>query len=34
MAKELITAFLKAKFTGAERHQRRLGKVKQLEGKS
>jgi ribose 5-phosphate isomerase B len=34
MAKELITAFLKAKFTGAERHQRRLGKVKQLEGKN
>lgn len=31
MAKELITAFLKAEFTGAERHQRRLNKVKQLE---
>jgi ribose 5-phosphate isomerase B len=31
MAKELITAFLKAEFTGAERHQRRLNKVKHLE---
>lgn len=30
-AKELVTAFLNAQFTGAERHMRRLGKVKQLE---
>ncbi len=31
LAKELVTAFLKASFTAAERHQRRLNKVKQLE---
>ena len=30
-AEELITAFLKATFIGAERHLRRLQKVKQLE---
>ncbi|QRQ99652.1 RpiB/LacA/LacB family sugar-phosphate isomerase [Dyadobacter sandarakinus] len=30
-AQELVTAFLKAEFTGAERHMRRLGKVKALE---
>jgi ribose 5-phosphate isomerase B len=30
-AEELITAFLTATFTGAERHLRRLQKVKQLE---
>ena len=30
-AQEFITAFLNAKFTGAERHVRRLQKVKQLE---
>ena len=30
-AQELVTAFLDAKFTGEERHLRRLGKVKQLE---
>ncbi len=30
-AEELITAFLKATFIGAERHIRRLQKVKQLE---
>lgn len=30
-AKELVTAFLNASFTGAERHQRRLEKVRQLE---
>jgi ribose 5-phosphate isomerase B len=30
-AKELITAFLNAKFTGAERHMRRLEKVHALE---
>src|SRR6188768_81947 len=33
MAKELILAFLKAKFIGAERHLRRLDKVHQLEKK-
>jgi len=31
MAKELITAFLKAKFIGAERHVRRLNKVSSVE---
>ena len=31
MAKELVNTFLKAKFTAAERHKRRLNKVKQLE---
>ena len=30
-AKELISAFLNAKFTGAERHVRRLQKIKLLE---
>ena len=30
-AKELITAFLRAEFTGAERHLRRLKKVRALE---
>ncbi|MCE6987736.1 RpiB/LacA/LacB family sugar-phosphate isomerase [Dyadobacter sp. CY323] len=30
-AKELVDAFLQAKFTEAERHMRRLGKVKALE---
>lgn len=30
-AKEFTTAFLNAKFSGAERHLRRLEKVKQLE---
>lgn len=32
-AQELILAFLKAQFTGAERHLRRLQKVHQLENK-
>ena len=32
-AQELILAFLEAKFTGAERHLRRLQKVHQLENK-
>ena len=32
-AQELILAFLKAKFSGAERHLRRLQKIKQLENK-
>ena len=31
-AKEYVTAFLQASFSGAERHQRRLQKVKDLEG--
>jgi ribose 5-phosphate isomerase B len=31
MAKELITAFLKATFIGGERHRRRLDKVHRLE---
>jgi len=30
-AKELVSAFLKAKFTGEERHRRRLLKVSELE---
>ena len=30
-AQELVTAFLNAKFTGEERHLRRLGKVRALE---
>jgi ribose 5-phosphate isomerase B len=30
-AKELVTAFLTAEFTGAERHLRRLAKVKAIE---
>lgn len=30
-AKELVMAFLKAQYSGAERHQRRLEKVKALE---
>ena len=30
-AQEFVSAFLNAKFTGAERHLRRLQKVKQLE---
>jgi ribose 5-phosphate isomerase B len=30
-AEEYITAFLNARFTGAERHLRRLGKVQELE---
>lgn len=31
LAEELVLAFLNATFTGAERHQRRLQKVKKLE---
>lgn len=34
VAKEYIQSFLEAKFTGAERHQRRLAKVEALEGGS
>ena len=33
-AQELISAFLSAKFTGEERHLRRLQKIKQLESKT
>jgi ribose 5-phosphate isomerase B len=33
IAEELITAFLNAKYIGAERHQRRLAKVTALEEK-
>jgi RpiB/LacA/LacB family sugar-phosphate isomerase len=31
LAKELITAFLSAKFTGEERHRRRLAKIEEIE---
>ncbi len=31
VAKDLVRAFLGAKFTGEERHQRRLDKVKGIE---
>jgi ribose 5-phosphate isomerase B len=31
IAEELISAFLNAKFIGAERHKRRLDKIKALE---
>jgi ribose 5-phosphate isomerase B len=31
LAKEIIATFLKARFTGEERHRRRLGKVNNLE---
>jgi len=31
LAKEIVTAFLKAKFTGEERHLRRLAKISALE---
>jgi ribose 5-phosphate isomerase B len=34
VAKELITAFLKAKFTGEERHSRRLQKVLDIESRA
>ena len=33
VAEELIATFLKARYIGAERHRRRLEKVKALEGK-
>jgi ribose 5-phosphate isomerase B len=33
LAQELVKAFLGAKFTGEERHVRRLGKVKAIEAK-
>jgi RpiB/LacA/LacB family sugar-phosphate isomerase len=31
LARELATTFLAARFTGEERHQRRLAKIKRLE---
>jgi len=31
LAKELVTAFLSAKFTGEERHRRRLAKIQAME---
>ena len=31
LARELVAAFLKASFTGEERHRRRLGKVLEME---
>lgn len=34
LAKELIAAFLKARFTGEERHQRRLQKVLAIESRA
>ena len=34
VALEFVTAFLKAEFKGAERHLRRLQKIKQLESKT
>ncbi len=34
LAKELITAFLSAKFTGEERHRRRLAKIEEIEKRS
>lgn len=33
-AEELVAAFLNARFTGAERHNRRLGKIRALEIKN
>ena len=34
LAKELVTAFLNAQFTGEERHQRRLAKTLAIEGRA
>ena len=33
LARELVTAFLNARFTGEERHQRRLGKLLAIEAR-
>ena len=33
VAREIVRAFLAARYTGAERHARRLGKVKAIEAK-
>ena len=32
LAKELVSAFLSARFTGEERHRRRLAKIEEMEG--
>ena len=32
LAKEIVQVWLSASFSGAERHRRRLGKVKKIEG--
>jgi RpiB/LacA/LacB family sugar-phosphate isomerase len=32
LARELVSAFLSARFTGEERHRRRLDKIKAMEG--
>jgi ribose 5-phosphate isomerase B len=32
LARELVSAFLAASFTGEERHRRRLDKIKAMEG--
>ena len=34
LASELVRIFLEARFSGAERHRRRLAKVARLEGKT
>ena len=34
LARELLTAFLAARFTGEERHVRRLGKLKAIEARA
>jgi len=33
VAREIVRSFLAARYTGAERHARRLGKVKAIEAK-
>jgi ribose 5-phosphate isomerase B len=33
LAAELVTAFLRAEFSGAERHRRRLEKIRQIEAR-
>jgi ribose 5-phosphate isomerase B len=33
LARELVSAFLSARFSGVERHARRLEKVKEIEAK-
>jgi ribose 5-phosphate isomerase B len=34
LAKEIVSAFLKAKFSGEERHKRRLDKIKDIENRN
>lgn len=34
LAKEIVTAFLKARFSGEERHARRLGKIAAIEARN